>query len=149
MEFVVNGGSLDEQRTGCMVVGVYDGGKLSPSATELDAASGHALREALSRGDLEGELGPTLLLPGIANAASERVLLVGLGPEREFVESSYHTALSAATRTLRTTGAAEATLCLNELPVNGRGGAWKVEQAVLAVMDAMYRFDKLKSEPPT
>jgi leucyl aminopeptidase len=48
---------------------------------------------------------------------------------------------------LRTTGAVQATLCLNELPVNRRNGAWKIEQAVLAVMDGMYRFDRLKSEP--
>jgi leucyl aminopeptidase len=148
MEFAVNGESLDKQRTGCIVAGVYEGGKLSPSAMELDSASRHAVNEALSRGDLEGELGTTLLLAGIPNAASARVLLVGLGPEREFVESSYHTALCAATRTLRTTGAAEATLCLNELPVNGRDGPWKIEQAVLAVMEGLYRFDKLKSEPP-
>jgi leucyl aminopeptidase len=148
MEFFVSGGRLEKQRTGCIAVGVYEGGKLPPSAMELDAASGHALNDALSRGDHEGELGTTLLLTGIPNAASERVLLVGLGPEQEFVESSYHIALCAATRTLRTTGAAEATLCLNELPVNGRDGAWKIEQAVLVVMDGMYRFDKLKSEPP-
>ena len=38
MEFVVNGGSLAKQRTGCIVAGVYEGGKLSPSALELDAA---------------------------------------------------------------------------------------------------------------
>src|SRR3982751_621460 len=148
MEFVVNSGSLEKQRTGCIVVGVYEGGKLSPSAMELDTVSGRVLTEALSRGDLDGELGTTLLLTRIPKAASERVLLVGLGPEREFVESSYHAALCAATRTLRTTGAAEATFCLNELAVNGRDGAWKIEQAVLAVMDRMYRFDKLKSEPP-
>jgi len=147
MDFVVKGESLDKQRTGCIVVGVYEGGKCSPSAMEFDTASGHALSEVLSRGDFEGELGTTLLLTRIPQAA-ERVLLVGLGPERGFVESSYHTALCAATRTLRTTGAAEATLCLNELPVNDRDGAWKIEQAVLAVMDGMYRFDKLKSEPP-
>jgi len=148
MEFVVKSGSLEKQRTGCMVVGVYEGGKLSPSALELDTASDHALNYALSRGDLEGELGTTLLLTQIPNAAAERVLLVGLGPEREFVESSYCMALCAATRTLRKTGAVEATLCLNELPLNGRDGAWKIEQAVLAVMDGMYRFDKMKSEPP-
>ena len=39
-------------------------------------------------------------------------------------------------------------MCVSELPVSGRDGAWKIEQAVLAVMDGMYRFDKLKSEPP-
>ena len=148
MEFVVNDGSLEQQRTGCTVVGVYEGGKLSPSAMELDSASDHALNAAVSRGDLEGELGTALLLTRIPNAASERVLLVGLGPERAFIESSYHTALCAATRALRTTGAAEATFCLHELPVDGRDGAWKIEQALLAVMDGLYRFDKLKSEPP-
>ena len=148
MEFVVKRGSLDKQRTDCIVVGVYEGGKLSPSAMQLDAASGHALNDALIRGDIDGGLGTTLLLTRIPEAAPDRVLLVGLGTEREFVESSYHTALCAATRTLRTTGAAEATLCLTELPVNGRDGAWKIEQAVLAVMDGMYRFDNLKSEPP-
>src|SRR5918911_4500722 len=135
MEFVVKGESLAKQRTGCLVVGVYEGGKLSPSAIELDSASGRALSEAVSRGDLEGELGTVLLLTRIPNVASERVLLVGLGAEPEFVESSYHTALGAATTMLRTTGAADATLCLNELPLNGRDGAWKIEQAVAAVMD--------------
>jgi len=148
MEFLVNGESLEQQRTGCIVVGVYEGGKLSPSAMALDTASGRAVSEAVSRGDLEGELGTVLLLTRIPKVGAERVLLVGLGPEPEFVESSYHTALAAAATTLRTTGAAEATLCLNELAVNGRDDAWKIEQAVLAVMDGLYRFDKLKSEPP-
>ena len=148
MEFVVESGNLEKQRTGCIVVGVYEGGRLPPSAMEVDTASDHALSQALSRGDLEGELGTTLLLARIPNAVSERVLLVGLGPEREFVESSYHTALSAATRTVRTTGAADAMLFLHELPVNGRDSAWKIVQAVLAIMDGLYRFDKLKSAPP-
>ena len=146
MEFVAKDGSLDTQRTGCIVVGVYEGGKLSPSATALDAASRHALTDALSRGDLDGELGSTLLLTRIA--AAERVLLVGLGLEQEFAESSYYAAICAATKALRTTGATEAIVCLGELAVNGRDTAWKLEQAVLAVMDGLYRFDQLKSEPP-
>ena len=148
MEFLVHGGSLEQQRTGCIVVGVYEGGKLSPSAMALDAASGGALHEALSRGDLDGEIGTTLLLATMANTVAERVLLVGLGPEQDFVESSYHTALAAATRVLRTTGAGDATVCLCELAVNGRDSAWKIEQALLAVMDGLYRFDQLKSDPP-
>ena len=146
MEFSVAASSLETQRTGCVVVGVYEGRKLSPPAMALDAASGHALEDVLKRGDLEGELGTTLLLHDVPKAAPERVLLVGLGPEREFHESSYRTALSCAMKTLRTTGAAEATICLNELPVNRRDGAWKIEQAVLAVMDGLYRFDQLKSK---
>jgi leucyl aminopeptidase len=119
-----------------------------PSGMEVDRASVHAVTDALSRGDVGCELGATRLLTTISQASFERVLLVGLGPMDEFIESSYHTALCAATTTLRTTGTVQATLCLDELDVNGRDGAWKIEQAVLAVMDVMYRFDELKSEPP-
>ena len=148
MEFVVNVESIATQRTGCVVAGVYEGGKLSPSATELDTVSGRALSDVLERGDLEGDLGATLLLTRIPNVAAERVLLVGLGAEQEFSESSYHTALGATTSVLRTTGAADATLCLDEVSISGRDIEWKIEQAVLAVMDGLYRFDKLKSAPP-
>jgi leucyl aminopeptidase len=148
VEFSLTRGSLENQRTGCIVVGVYEGRKLSPSALELDTASGRALHEVLRRGDLEGEPGTTLLLHNVPRLDSERVLLVGLGGEGEFLESRYRTAVCAAVNTLRTTGTTEATICLNELPVEGRDGAWKIEQAVLAVMEGMYRFDKLKSKPP-
>jgi leucyl aminopeptidase len=147
MDFSVTDGRLDDQRTGCIVVGVYEQRQLSPSALALDAASHHAIAEVIGRGDLEGELGATLLLHKVPNVAAERVLLVGLGPEREFGESRYRAALHAAVATLRTTGAGEATICLPELAVNGRDPAWKIEQAVLAVMDGLYRFDRLKSRP--
>ena len=65
MKFAVNGESLEKQRTGCIVVGVYERGKLSPSAMMLDTALDHAVDEAVSRGDLEGELGTTLLRTGL------------------------------------------------------------------------------------
>jgi leucyl aminopeptidase len=148
MEFVATAGGLDQAPTGCIVAGVYEGGALSPSASEIDGLSGHAVRDALSRGDLAGDVGSVLLLGRIPGVAAERVLLVGLGKEREFFEESYLAATCAATRTLRTTGAREALFCLGELSVNHRSAAWKIEQAVLAVADATYRFDKLKSEPP-
>jgi leucyl aminopeptidase len=148
MEFSVTNGSLEKQRSGCIVAGVYEGRKLSPAAMELDRASGHALNDVLSSGDLDGELGTTLLLHNVPKVACERVLLVGLGPEREWRESSYRTALLAAMKALRTTGASEATICLGGLAVNGRDGAWMIEQAVLALTECTYRFDKLKSKPP-
>src|SRR4051812_15316171 len=148
MEFSARVGKLGNRPTGCVVVGVFEGRKLSPSAVELDTTSRGALGDVLNRGDLDGKLDTTLLLHNVAHVASERVLLVGLGDESEFVESSYRTAVCSAVDALRRTGAVDATICLNEVAVNGRDVAWKIEQAVLAVMDGMYRFDKLKSKPP-
>jgi len=147
MEFRISEGRLEQQRTGCMLVGVHEERKLSASAAQLDAASGHALLRVITRGDLEGELGATLLLHDVPRVAAERVLLVGLGKEGDLAEGRYRTALSSALKALRTTGAADATLCLEDFAVKGRDRAWKIEQAVLAVMEGLYRFDALKSKP--
>jgi leucyl aminopeptidase len=147
MEFRLGEGHPEQQRTGCMVVGVYQGRRLAPSAAQLDAASGHALHRVVGRGDIEGELGATLLLHDIPRVSAERVLVVGLGEQGDLVESRYRTALSSAIKALRTTGAADASVCLGDFAVKGRHDAWKIEQAVLAVMDGMYRFDALKSQP--
>jgi leucyl aminopeptidase len=147
MDFRITGDSPSAQRTGCIVVGVFEGRVLSAAAQELDRASGLAISRVIGRGDLDGALGSTLLLHDLPNLACERVLLAGLGPEREFREGSYRTALDAAVRTLRRTGAVAATICLSALPVGGRDSAWPIEQAVLAVMEGLYRFDTLKSQP--
>jgi len=146
MEFSIKSGSPEKQRTGCVVVGVYEGRKLSASAQDIDNASGHYLSDVIRRGDLDGKPGTTLLLHNVPKIPSDRVLLVGLGREREFGENTYRGALAAATKALKSTGTTEATVCLTDLPVKRRDTSWKVEQAVLCIMDGVYRFDRLKSK---
>ena len=148
MEFSIKSGSPEKQRSGCVVVGVFEGRKLSPSAQAIDSASRRYLSEVLRRGDLEGKLGATLLLHNVRQVPADRVLLVGLGRERDFNEGAYRTALLSAVKALKTTGASEATICLTDLPLKRRDLAWKVEHAVLAVSEGIYRFDRLKSKAP-
>jgi leucyl aminopeptidase len=148
MEFSIKAGGPGRQRTGCVVVGAFEGRKLGSCAQALDSASGGYLTDVLERGDHEGKLGSTLLLHHVPKVAAERVLVVGLGREREFVESSYRLAIAVAMKALKSTGAAEALLCLNDLPPRHRDTAWKIEHAVLSVMEALYRFDRLKSKRP-
>jgi leucyl aminopeptidase len=148
MEFSIKSGSPEKQRAGCVVVGVFEGRKLSPAAQEIDAVSGNFLAEVLKRGDLEAKVGATLLLHSVPKTAAERVLLVSLGREREFNEASYRAAMTGAIKALRNTGTAEALVCLTDLEMKRHDTGWKVEQAVLAIMDGLYRFDRLKSKPP-
>ena len=148
MEFSIKSGSPEKQRTGCVVVGVFDGRKLSTSAQAIDGASRHYLSEVLRRGDLDGKLGATLLLHSVPQIPADRVLLVGLGRERDFNEAAYRTALAAATKALRSTGASEASICITDLPLKRRDTAWKIEQAVVMMSEGAYRFDRMKSKPP-
>jgi leucyl aminopeptidase len=148
MEFSIKSGSPEKQRSGCVVVGVFDGRKLSGPAQAIDAAAKQYLGEVLRKGDLEGALGKTLLLHNVPQVAADRVLLVGLGKEREFNEAAYRKALAAAVSALKSTGTSEATVFLTELPVKRREVPWRIEQAVLSIMEGMYRFDRMKSKPP-
>ncbi len=147
MEFSIKSGNPAKARTGCVVVGVHEGRKLTPAAAALDKASGGVLTAILKRGDHEGRKGTTLLLQSVRRVAADRVLLVGLGKSSEFAEGPYRAAVTAAVKALRATGTTEALLHLTELPVKGKDIAWKAEQAALAAAEALYRFDRTKSKP--
>jgi len=148
MEFSIKSGSPEKQRSGCVVVGVFEGRKLTASAQAIDAASGGFVSEVLRRGDLEGSLGKTLLLHAVPKVPADRILLVGLGREREFNEPAFRNAMSAAVKALKSTGTSEATVCLTDVPLKRHDTGWKVEHAVLAIMEGAYRFDQLKSKTP-
>ena len=146
MEFSIKSGAPEKQRSACIVVGVFEPRKLSAAAESVDRAANGQLSDILRRGDMEGKLGSTLLLHGIAHLLCDRVLLVGLGREREFRDKEYREACRAAIRTLNETGAMEAVVFLTELPVRRRGFDWKLRQAVQVANEVLYRFDQLKSK---
>jgi len=147
VKFSIKSDSPEKQRSACVVVGVFESRKLSKPAEALDGGAKGYLKEILKRGDMEGKLGATVLLHGVPHIPAERVLLVGLGKDKEFRDTEYRTACRAAVKALSDTGATDAALFLTELPVKGRDVAWKVEQAVIAARETAYRFDQLKSKP--
>ena len=145
LEFSIKSGAPEKQRTACVVVGVFDNRKLSAPATDIDRASDGYLSEILRGGDMEGKAGSTLLLHKVPNILADRVLLIGLGKERDFHEKAYRDAIACAVRTLRDTGSMEAAVTLTELPVKKRDVTWNIEQAVVTTFDALYRYDQLKT----
>ena len=79
---------------------------------------------------------------------SDRVLLVGLGKEREFRDAEFRRALRTAVKLLNETGSYEAVIYVTEETVKKREIGWRVEHAVVMAMEAVYRFDQMKSKPP-
>ncbi|HCA28036.1 MAG TPA: leucyl aminopeptidase [Betaproteobacteria bacterium] len=145
MEFSIKSGSPEKQRTACLVVGVFEPRKVSLAGDMIDRVSNGYLSDILRRGDMEGKAGTTLLLHNVPNTLCDRMLLVGLGKEREFKDNEYRKAVATAVKTLNETGSMDASFYLTELPVKRRELAWKVEQAVIGAMETVYRFAQLKS----
>ncbi|WP_434515635.1 leucyl aminopeptidase [Dechloromonas sp. ARDL1] len=146
MEFSIKSGSPEKQRSACVVVGVFESRKLTLPAELLDNASGGYLADIVRRGDMEGKAGSTLLLHNVPATLCDRILLVGLGKEKEFREKEFASAIRTAVKVLNETGAFDATLFLTELQVRKRSIAWRVRQTVIAALDATYKFDQFKSK---
>jgi leucyl aminopeptidase len=146
MEFTIKSGSPEKQRSACVVVGVFDNRKLSLSAELIDRASNGYVSEIIRRGDMEGKLGATLLLHNVRGTLADRVLLIGLGKERDFRDKEFRSAMTSAVRLLNETGSYEAVVYLTEEKVKRREVAWRIEHAVVVAMEAVYRFDQMKSE---
>jgi leucyl aminopeptidase len=146
MEFSIKSGNPEKQRSDCLIVGVYESRKLSSSAEALDAASGGFLTTVLKRGDLDGKAGSTLLLHSVPGLLSERVLLVGLGKERELDEKHYRQAVKAAVKAINSCGASDAVSFLADLSIKKQDIAWRVAQHAEVVLDAVYKFDCMKGK---
>ncbi len=146
MEFSIKQGSPEKLKSGCVVVGVFEGGKLSKAAQVLDKAAKHALSDAIAHGDMTGKASSTLLLHGLPGVAAERVLLVGMGKASELNSKTSVEILSATFKTLHTTPAKDATLFVTDEGV-GKDAAWVIKQAVFAAAEQAYRADGLKSKP--
>jgi len=146
VEFSIKSGAPEKQRSGCIVVGVFEPRKLSASADQIDKAARGYISTLLKRGDMQGKGGSALLLHNVPGTLAERVLLVGLGKEKEFNEKTYRDAVAAALRALKDTGATDALLCLSELTVGKRNLRWRLRQAAQAAHDSLYRFEQMKSK---
>ena len=147
MEISIKSGSPEKQRTACVAVGVFENRKLSLAGQIVDQAAKGYLADILRRGDMDGKTGTTLVLHNVPGLTADRVLLVGLGKEKECRDKPYQDAMRAAVKALSDIGVAEAFLYLTEVPVKKRDLAWNVEQAVLVAEETAYRFDQMKGKP--
>ena len=146
MEFSIKSASPEKQRSACVVVGIFESRKLTAACALLDAATQQRISEIVGRGDIDGKAGSTLLLHDLPGIQCERVLLVGLGKEKEFRENEYCAAIRSAVKALGTTGAADAALFLTEVPVKKRSTAWRIRQAAIVAQETLYRFEQFKTK---
>ncbi|MBK6356807.1 MAG: leucyl aminopeptidase [Betaproteobacteria bacterium] len=146
MEFSIKSGSPEKQRSACVVVGVFESRKLTLPAELLDKASGGYISDIVRRGDMEGKSASTLLLHNVPGTLCDRILLIGLGKEKDFREKEFGSAISTAVKVLNETGAFDASVFLTELPVKKHSIGWRIRQATMAALDATYKFEQFKSK---
>ena len=147
MEFSIKNGNPEKQRSDCLIVGVYEGKKLSTPAQLLDDVSQQAITAVIKAGDMQGKLASSALLHQLPGILAKRVLLIGLGKQVEFGQTEYLKAVRAAIKALpeavESVGFYMAELITAEMTLHQ-----KTTQIAEIVSDATYQINALKSKQP-
>jgi leucyl aminopeptidase len=146
VEFQLKTGDLSNQRTACLILGVFEKRKLPAPSDGVDKASSGQLRQILKSGDMDGKAGQSLMLYNPQGLPCKRILLVGCGKEREFTMAAYRKAVSKAVSSLKDGGTTEAVLSLPLLSPKDSSPYSVNRDTVMAAEDAMYSFNQCKSD---
>jgi leucyl aminopeptidase len=149
MDYSIETAPLEKLQCDCIIVGVYQDQQLSPTAIALNNSTQGLINKIVSRGDLSGKNGETVLINAIPDSQIERILLVGLGKKEPLSGKNYRKALLAAINTLKKPQIKSVVCSLAECEVTVRDWQWKSRQIIEVFNDAVYQFTAHKSDKET
>jgi leucyl aminopeptidase len=143
MQFEITTSPIEKTKAGLRVVGLFQKRRLGAGGAALDAALDGALTGVLKAGETEGDAGSTLLIPATGKG-SAGIILLGLGPRKEFAAKTARKAGSALAKLLAERPAESVAIAAADLLPKGETIGWLVHLLVAAIGDATYRFTRYK-----
>ncbi|SHJ30184.1 leucyl aminopeptidase [Malonomonas rubra DSM 5091] len=128
-----------EQKTSCLVLGVVEGKLKTDELQQLDEMVGGAFARAVKAKEFSGQKGETLLLHCAAGGV-ERVLLCGMGKDKQLTADNLRKTASMAGKILSEKQLDSFVLALAQLPVKKLAFAEKVQAVAEGVLLADYRY---------
>ncbi|MEX2496749.1 MAG: leucyl aminopeptidase [Woeseia sp.] len=145
MEYFTTTTAASRRATACLIVGIYESGKLSKGAADIDAAGGGVVKKLARRGDLSSELGESRMLCSLDGARAERVIVAGLGKEEKFGVPEFRQAMQASVRALKGSKAHDVVNYLSLEDVMGSSPYYLARYTVETIGSGLYEFEELKS----
>ncbi|MDY0241065.1 MAG: leucyl aminopeptidase [Rhodospirillaceae bacterium] len=130
---------------GALVVGVYDGVVLSPSAKKADDESGGAILRAIAASRFTGEKDQSLSILAPAGLKAARLVLLGLGRPDRFDVRAAQDLGGRAVAQLLTSGLEEATIAIDTVDGAAIDPVEAAAQAALGATLRSYLFDKYRT----
>ena len=132
--------------SGALVVGVLAGKKLTPSAAELDEATGGALARAMAASRFTGQAAELLEVVGPANVGNGRILLAGLGKASACTALAAEKLGGAICARLLTSGESDLAVRLDEIKDAEADLATFAAHVAYGLRLRSYRFDKYRTQ---
>ncbi len=142
MKITVKKGNALEQKTACLVLGVFAGKYKNEQLLQINQQLGGALDRATRSKEFTGGKGEALLLHGGSQAFAERILLLGLGKEALFSLRSLRQVTSSAVKLLAEKQLGSFLLALPQLPIKKTDFGERIQTIVEGVLLADYRYDR-------
>lgn len=131
--------------SGALIVGVLEGGKLTPSAASLNKTTQGALERAIDANAFSGKRGELLDVIAPAGLNNSRVLMVGMGAPAKLTEKDLQDIGGNIAAHLTRVREQKAAVLMDKL----RGGKQAAERAANAGFGAVlrsYRFNRYKTK---
>ena len=150
MEYLVKRCAISSEKTACVIVAVFANKRLSDEAQQLDKLYRGLLSTATKSGDINGELGQTLLLHTPKNSIHKRILLVGCGKTKELNIINFKKILTSSISALKETSATEAISTLTHLDIPDHTQRALTRMHIISAEDTFYKYDETlsKKNPP-
>ncbi|MCP4716945.1 MAG: hypothetical protein GY868_17610, partial [Deltaproteobacteria bacterium] len=130
-----------------VAVGIFEQTKrLKGLCAEIDTATGGMIKEVLRLGDFRAKLNQAQVFYVRKGLAAKRVLLVGLGKEKDFSVDKLRGVGAAAGRRVRSLGLERMALPLEFVKSRGLTPADVASAITEGVLLGLYSFDEFKSK---
>ena len=138
--------SSASRRTGsCVIVGVYENGKLGKAAADIDTAARGYLGRLVRQGDISGKPGTTLMLNDVEGVRAKRVLVVGLGEVGKYDIAAYRRSMSAAAVAIKGTKIRDTISYLGLEPADGCDPYYLARYAIETIGGTLYDYSQTMS----
>ena len=144
MEYFTTTSKASKRAADCVIIGIFERGKLGAGAADIDAASKGEISRQIKSGDLSGSLGRSVVLTNVAGVRATRVAVVGLGKASAFGATQFRRALAAAVKSIASSKSNQILNCLT-LETNTADVYYLGRATAEAIGDELYRFTAMKS----
>lgn len=141
MKFFLESMPLYKIKTDCIITGIFKSCQLTSSADNLDNYSNGYIRNLVNQGDIDGEIGSTLLLYNVPNIVSKRILLVGCGEKNNFDSSFVATIIENIIKIINKRSIKHIVFSLAEIKFYEDNIYWFIRKIISAIKKEVFKIN--------
>jgi leucyl aminopeptidase len=147
MKIRVVKGNLCKIKDEVIVIGVFEGKKsLSKQVLEIDSKMGGLIKKVIASGDFKGKFNQKKLLYTLKGINSKRILLAGLGKEKELTLDKLRGVIAGCAQSIRGTGIKSFAVPVSFAEMMKKDTKDRVCAIAEGAVLGLYKFDQYKSK---